>query len=451
MNETLIIAIVGGLAVGGFIGWLLAARSAPADSRALDAEARAKALQEQAENERKRADATNEKLIAAETERATAVARAKAAEENLAEQKALLDSAEVKLREAFSKAASDALATSNKSFLDLAETRFKNLQQSAASDLDARKTSIDALVNPIRESLDRLQKETQSLEASRQSDVGALKQQLESLAKAETALQSETNRLVTALKSTKVRGRWGEVALQNLVEMAGMKKYQDFETQQTSAGDNGDQTPDMTFRLPGGRKIIVDSKVPLDSYLAALEAPTDEARATLLARHLDAVRAHVKSLSKKEYWKIHEQSLDFVIMFIPNDSFLSAAEEQDHLLIEAAMQAKVILATPSTLMALLKAIAYGWRQAEAQESALEIQRLGQELADRIETLRGHFEKVGEGLDKAVSSFNNAVGSFESMLLPQAKRFKELGAGGKKELGSLEPIDKQSRKLPTASE
>jgi DNA recombination protein RmuC len=265
-------------------------------------------------------------------------------------------------------------------------------------------------------------------------------------------LSAETSKLVNALKAPQVRGRWGEVALRRTAELAGMTPYCDFEEQVSVSSEDGLFRPDMRIRLPAGRGLIVDSKVPLAAFLEALEANTDEQRTACLAKHAKQVAAHVDKLAAKEYWRQFEATPEFVVpefvvLFIPNDSFLAAAAEQNPELVEIALSKKVVLATPTTFVALLRAIEYGWRQQIAVENALRIRNLGQELSDRFSNLVEHLTRVGAALTKSVEAYNSAVGTFESRILPTARRFKDLGAVGRKEIEELHTIDDRPRDLP----
>lgn len=358
----------------------------------------------------------------------------------LEERNALLDDAQNRLTDTFKSLASTVLAGSQESFLKLAETKFKQIQGEATVDLDARRKSIEHMIKPIEESLKGYAAEVKAVEDARLSDKASLKEQIENLARGQSALHTQTARLVSALKTPHVRGRWGEIALRNTAELAGMSAYCDFvEQEQTETGD-GRLRPDMLVRLPAGRKIVVDSKVAIDAYLRSLDADSDAERDEHLLRHAVQLKTHIEQLSSKAYWSQFDDTPEFVVLFIPNDSFLAAATDKDPNLINYAIERKVIVTTPSTFIALLKAIAFGWRQEKLAENARVIAELGKEMANRMATFAMHLSSIGRGLNNAVSGYNNAVGSFERSVLPQARRFKELGAGGIKEIPELQGID-----------
>ncbi len=366
------------------------------------------------------------------------------AQQHFESQRTILDEAKLTLSDTFRSLASEALAGNNKGFLALAEEKFKALKDETASELKHRHTSLEALVNPLSESLRTYQQETKALEDKRLREFSSVSEQLKHLATSQSTLQSETSKLVNALRSPHVRGRWGEIALRKTAELAGMSAYCDFHEQQSVATDTGRLRPDMVVKLPAGREVIVDSKVPLSAFLESLEAHSDESRDLALKRHAGHVKTHVRQLASKEYWDQFSEAPEFVVLFIPNDSFLAAAAEQDPTLIESALSQKVVLATPTTFIALLRAIAYGWRQEQVAESAERISQLGQELAERIATMGEHFSKVGQTLGRAVESYNATVASLENRILPSARKFKQLGVNTRKEIPDLQPVEQSPR-------
>ena len=416
------------------------------ESRAISAEARVEELRRQIDDADKDFADLRTKLSTAETDRSTAIARAAAAEKNLEEQKQLLTEAKEKLSDAFKSLAADALSNNSKGFLTLAEQKFKALSDESKSELDTRKTAVEELVKPLNKAIEEYQKETRELEEKRLKEVSSVGEQLRSLAVAQTTLQNETAKLVNALKAPQVRGRWGEIALRKTAELAGMSKYCDFVEQESVDSEDGRLRPDMVVKLPADREVVVDSKVPLVGFLEALEAETDEKRAQALARHAIQMKKHVSQLASKEYSKQFEKSPEFVVMFIPNDSFLAAAAEQDPGLVENALTLGVVIATPTTFIALLKAIAFGWRQETVAASAQQISKLGQDLSDRLATVSSYLANLGKSISKSVEAYNSTVGSFESRVLASARKFKELGAEGRKEIGELIPIDHVPRQI-----
>jgi DNA recombination protein RmuC len=445
--------VIGALAVlvVGVLGYLIAhlraqAQRSAIDSRAAAAEARVSELKEQAALAQRDFEALREKLSRSEMERADTLARLEESNRNLAAQMEMLELAKTRLSDTFKSLAADALAQSNKGFLTLAEQKFKALSDEAKSDLDSRRTAVAQLVEPLHKALSNYQEQARGIEERRIKEVSAVGEQLRSLAQAEVALRQETSQLVNALKSPQIRGRWGEIALRKTAELAGMSKHCDFVEQESVSGDGGRLRPDMVVRLPAGREVVVDSKVPLAGFMEALEARTDTERAQALARHALLVRQHVGKLSTKEYWNQFATTPEFVVMFIPNDSFLAAAAESDPGLIETALTQNVVIATPTTFIALLRAVAFGWRQEIVAESAQKISQLGRELSDRIAVFAGHIENLGSSLAKSVDHYNAMVGSVETRLLASARKFKELGAEGKKEIEEVQPIELSPRRL-----
>src|SRR5574337_780683 len=444
-----------GLAIGASLGWVMSAARSKAgmgsilrdqEARTAAAEARVEEIRSQLAAAKSDFETIRENLRQAEMTAAAAEARVNETERNLAEQKTLLEEAKIRLADTFKSLAAEALAGNNAGFLVLAEEKFKALKDEATIDLEARRKAIETMIQPLSETLLAYQQETKALEDKRLREYSTVGEQLRAVALGQTTLQSETAKLVNALRSPQVRGRGGEIALRNTAELAGMSPHCDFVEQESVTTDEGRVRPDMVVKLQIGREVVVDAKVPLGGFLEALEAKTDEDRDVALLKHAAQVNQHVVKLASKEYWDQFTAAPEFVVLFIPNDSFLAAAAEKDPTLVESALSKKVVIATPTTFIALLRAIAYGWRQEQLTENAQRISVLGQELADRMGTLAEHLIRVGAAIGKAVDSYNAAVASFESRVFPTARKFQVLGAGGKKEVQELQAIDQKPRAL-----
>lgn len=355
---------------------------------------------------------------------------------------AIYQHAEHQLREAFDAMAAQALQRNNDSFLALAATRFQELKSEATTDLDGRRRSIDDVLSPMRDHLAKVQSTLAEVEKARGEAYAGVKQQLE-------RLDRETGSLVRALRAPHVRGRWGEVQLRRVVELAGMLEHCDFDLQASVQADQGVLRPDLVVNLPGGRHVVVDAKAPLMAYLEAVEAVDDETREARLKDHAGQVRSHLVKLGGKNYWEQFEATPEFVVMFLPGEAFFSAALQHDTGLIEAGGERRVILASPLTLLALLKTVAHGWTQEKLADHAREISMLGKDLYERLCTMTDHLNDVRKKLDGAVQAYNAAMGSLENRVLVPARKFRDLGVSSTKELEALEPIAHAPRRLRSA--
>jgi DNA recombination protein RmuC len=446
----LIAAFSVGVALGAALSILLRSRKTDeaivaASGRASAAEAALEVEQRNLHEVEAELDSTLEALREMDRQAAVAIEREKRAQEMIEELKTFSESSRKALQDNFKALAAEALAGSNKQFLDLAEQRLATSQQRAQAELDERKSAIESLLKPLGEGLKSLDQKTQDIEKARVDAYSRIDQQVRMLAEATSGLQEKATSLVSALKGSQVRGRWGEIALRRVAELAGMTDHCDFE-EQTSIGDG--KRPDMTVRLPGDRVIAIDAKAPLNAYLEATEATDDEIRDRALDRHVKALKGHIKTLADRDYAKTLDSELDLVVMFLPGDPFLAAAFTKDPDLQVAALRSKVLIATPTTLLALLRTVAIYWQQRSMAENAEAIANTARELYDRAAKFGEDLSRIGAGLNSARKAYNTAVGSFDRRLIPMSRKLEEMKVSeqSKRELNPPDPVLDEPRKL-----
>ena len=457
-----VLCVVAGLTIGGVLSWLisgnrirkeLALSLEESERRANTAEGRVSGLDgmvaelrsqnqkaaEDFDKLRSRMESEQGARVKAETQLSETVQR-------LEEERILLADAKSKLTETFKAVAGDTLDNSTAAFLKLAKETFEKILAEARGDLGKRQEAIDGLIKPLSESLKEFDVHVRGIEKNRQEAYAGLTEQVKMLSAGQQQLQKETGNLVTALRTPRIVGSWGQIALQRVVELSGMSEHCDFTKEVSVATEEGRLRPDLIVHLPGGREIVIDAKATFQAYQEAITAELEDQRTEALRQHAAQVRSHMANLSAKRYWQQFDKVPEFVVMFIPGESFFAAAVDVDRRLLEDALEKRVVLATPTTLIALLRAVAYGWRQEQIARNAQEISDLGRQLYERMRTLAEYLVEVGKGLEKANASYNSAVGSLEARVLPAARRFKELGATSGTDVPIVQPVETTQRAI-----
>ncbi len=461
---TATVYIIVGLVIGGVTVWILASsrlkwfytkqiadiqmayskQLTDVEGKTKYAEAQVGELRQQLQKRDAEMTQTRNELDGERHSKVEAITKLEAAQKSFEEQKALIEAMKAEMTDTFNALSKAALESSNESFLTLASERLGKVVEETKGKLGEHQTAMTGMINPLSDALKRYEEQIKVMEEGRHKAYGSLSEQLRALASTHENLQKETSNLVSALRKPQVRGRWGEMQLRRVAELSGMSMHCDFTEQQSVDTEKGRIRPDMVVHLPMERDIVVDSKVSLEAYLDAISASTEEDRKTKMERHAQQVRAHMAKLASKDYWSQFSQSPEFVVLFIPGESFLSAAVEVDNTLIEDGIQKRVIISTPTTFIALLRAIAYGWRQEQITKNAQEISLLGKELYERMKTLAKYFDDLGSAIGKSMDTYNKIIGSMESRVLPSVRKFKELGVTGADEIPTLDQIDQKPR-------
>jgi DNA recombination protein RmuC len=449
--------LVIGMLIGVILGWFAAGlrmqkknseQLAGLQGKASGAEATVEELRQQVGRKDQDLSQLRMELSSERQQRAEAAVRLEESGKRLEEQKALFDTMKKELTDTFNALSSAALKSSSEDFLRLASEHLGKIVSDTKGKLGEHQAAMDGMIKPLHETLIRYDHQIKEIEESRHKSYGSLTEQLRNLSAMQEQLRTETNNLVTVLRRPKVSGSWGELGLKRVAELAGMTAFCDFYEQTSVTTETGRLRPDMIVRLPNGRVIVVDAKAPVDAYLNAVSASSEDDRKKAMANYISQVRNHMNSLSSKAYWDQFPQSPELVVMYLPGESFFSAALEYDPKLIEDGSVKKVILATPTTFIALLKAVAYGWQQEQVTKSAQEINRLGKELYERFSVVFEHFSRTGQSLNKAVESYNEGARSLESRLLPSIRKFKDLGVSSPKEIAPLVEISQTAKGMGT---
>ena len=454
--------IILGAVIGGVAAWIIASsrlkwfysrqiaeeqmKQSELDGKAKGAEAVNAELRQQIGQKDAALEQLRNELDAERRSRVEALTRLEAAQKSFEEQRALIEAMKKEMTDTFNALSSAALKSSSEDFLRLASESLGKVVSDTKGKLGEHQAAMDGMIKPLSETLKRYEEQIRVMEENRHKAYGSLEEQLRTLASTHENLQRETSNLVSALRKPQVRGRWGEMQLRRVAELSGMAMHCDFTEQQSVDTDKGRIRPDMIVHLPMGREIVVDSKVSLEAYLDATAAQTEEEKKAKMEKHAQQVRAHMIKLASKDYWSQFGQSPEFVVLFIPGEAFLSPAVEIDSSLIEDGIEKRIIIATPTTFIALLRAIAYGWRQEQMTKNAQQIGMLGKELHERISTMAKYFGELGSAIEKSITSYNRVIGSMESRVLPSIRKFRELGVTGAEEIPVLEQIDQKPRNL-----